>query len=314
MHVIVTGSQGFIGSHLVSALLDRGDEVIVIDALTYAGDPEANRTRSGFRLIRADLCSFGLSGFKVDTVFHLAAESHVDRSIEGDALKFVRTNVLGTTRVLETLGKAKLIHVSTDEVTGDRWKREDANENSRIEASSPYSASKAAAELLVQSFSRTYAIPAVVVRPCNVYGPRQHSEKFIPRAITYGLAGKPIPIYGDGQQHRQWMYVTDCVRGLIAASERGKLGQCYCLSTFGSRTNIEIAERVAYKTKTSIERVRDRPGHDMRYAQSAALAQRELGWEARVPFEQGLEQTLTWYMGEEGRSWTQSAIARGGRW
>lgn len=317
MKALVTGSQGFIGRHLVSTLLDRDHRVWGLDALTYAGDEQANYARPGFDLIRSNACELAtLSGaIRPDVIFHLAAESHVDRSIEGAAHDFVSTNVLGTLAALHLARreKARFVHVSTDEVTGDRWKRSDADEDTPIETSSPYSASKAAAELLVRAYVRTYALNAVIVRPCNVYGPYQHPEKLIPRACTYALAGRSIPIYGDGQQERQWLHVEDCVRGIIAALS-GKTGECYCLTTHGTRTNREVVDRIAYQLKADVERVQDRPGHDRRYAQNGSKARRQLDWIPQVQFDAGLRATIEWYACAEGRAWAQKMIARGGRW
>lgn len=323
MRFIVTGSQGFIGGHLVTSLLEQGHTVIGIDNLTYAANPERNIIHSNFSLVRADVSEFdqalvGQIGH-VDALFHLAAESHVDNSIEGSDALFVKTNVMGTLGMLHLARKlqCRFIYMSTDEVTGDVVAGR-STEASPIRPSSPYSASKAAGELLALAYHRTFGLDVVVVRPANCYGPFQHPEKLIPRAITYILSDKPIPIYGNGTQKRDWLHVYDCVRGIIAAGQKGKSGNVYCLSAMDLQKNIDVAEIICKRLKVDaaveggIQYVPDRPGHDICYAQNPIKANLMLGWTAKVTFIQGLQDTISWYV--ENSAWWKIMINRGGRW
>jgi dTDP-glucose 4,6-dehydratase len=321
--VLVTGGAGFIGSALVRHLLDETSSgVTVLDALTYAANPTnldgldaAHGAR--FRFLRGDVCApddvaRALEG--VEAVIHLAAETHVDRSIADDAV-VLRTNVLGTRTVLaraRAAGVGRVVHVSTDEVYGtlprtavrldDAGRVDevegDFSEDAPLRPRSPYAASKAAGDWLAQAHHTTHGQDVVIVRPCNVYGPRQHPEKLIPLMVLRALAGAPLPVYGDGLQVRDWVHVTDVCRGLLAALRRGRPGRVYNLGAGQVHTNLEVVRAVLERTGADpglIRHVPDRPGHDFGYALDVDRARRELGWTASVPFARGLPDTVAWY-------------------
>ncbi|MBI3178201.1 MAG: dTDP-glucose 4,6-dehydratase [Deltaproteobacteria bacterium] len=323
MRWLVTGGAGFIGSHLVRSALAHGwaDQVVVLDALTYAGNLEnltAVEEHPGFRFVRGDVAepSAVAAAFKdgVDAVFHLAAESHVDRSIEA-AAPFVRTNVLGT-QVLVDLARAagvrRFVQVSTDEVYGtlalDSGER--FTEASPLKPSSPYAASKAAADHLVLAQHRTFGFDAVVTRASNNYGPYQFPEKFIPLCVTHALESKPLPLYGDGRHVRDWLHVDAHVRGLHSAFLRGRAGEIYNLGGECERANVDVARAICAVCGVGVERieqVRDRPGHDRRYALAIDKARGELGFDPGPPIESRLSELVTWYRNE--RAWWERVKA-----
>lgn len=311
----MTGGAGFIGSNLIRLLLaEREDvEVVDLDLLTYAGNPAnlADVDPDRHRLVHGDVCdpavvASALEG--VDAVMHLAAETHVDRSIQSGA-PFVRTNVLGTQTLLAAALEAKVprfLHCSTDEVYGELpWQDPDApgprerfTEDTPIQPRSPYSASKAASDHLALAYHRTYGLDVVVTRCSNNYGPYQFPEKLIPLCVTHALEGLPLPVYGDGLNVRDWIHVEDHCRGMIAALERGAAGRVYNFGGDAERTNLQVVRRILAATgrgEDSIRFVKDRPGHDRRYAVDSARARRELGWVPRVAFERGLDETVAWY-------------------
>jgi dTDP-glucose 4,6-dehydratase len=319
--LLVTGGAGFIGSHFVDHALASGVErLVVLDALTYAGrrDHLAAAARDArFAFVHGDVCDaalvarlFGEHDF--DAVAHLAAESHVDRSI-ADGAPFVRTNVAGTFTLLDAARAAwsenparLFLHVSTDEVYGSLGPAGRFTEASPYAPSSPYAASKAAADHLARAWHRTYGLPVVVTHGSNNYGPRQLAEKLVPRAIAAALAGEPIPVYGDGRQVRDWLFVEDHVRGLWLALVRGAPGETYDLGGGTELENRETVARVADAVDDSLGRPRtsrrlvtpvaDRPGHDFRYALDASKARATLGWTPAVPFDEGLARTVRWYV------------------
>lgn len=337
--VLVTGGAGFIGSTLVRRLLDRsGTAVLNYDALTYAGlrasiselDAEP---RYGF--VRGDVTDAkalgsAIQAFGPDTLVHLAAESHVDRSIAAPEA-FVRTNVEGTATVLrvwreyvEGLGLTEtdeplLVHVSTDEVYGSLPAGEAAVEGDLYRPSSPYSATKAAADHLVHAYRRTYGQKSILACPTNNYGPRQFPEKLIPLVTLRAAAGKPIPLYGDGLQVRDWLNVEDCVAGLLAIAERGRVGETYHLGAaspgdteWSNRRVVEaISDAVdefqprAESRRELIESVTDRLGHDRRYALDSSKARSELGWQPTRDLAEGLRETVRWYL--ENPEWVAVA-------
>lgn len=322
MRVAVTGSQGFLGWHVVEALLARGDSVVGLDALTYAGDPAAHAGHPRFELIRGDLAQMTASAIVqlgiVDAIVHLAAESHVDNSLVGPWTA-VRTNVLGTLATLELARSlaVPIVAMSTDEVTGDvPADGLPTDECSYIKASSPYSASKAGAELLALAYHRSYGVDVRVVRSTNLFGPRQHPEKLIPRAITYALDGRKFPVFGDGLQRRDWLYVEDGARGVVAALDRGAAGRVYCLGSRWELTNRNVLSHVRHCLPTGIKLeldfVTDRQGHDTRYATNPSRAEHELGWYATWKFGPAVDETVNWYATHE--EWWRGAVARGGRW
>jgi dTDP-glucose 4,6-dehydratase len=331
MRVFVTGGAGFIGSavcrHLV---LDLGLDVIAIDKLTYAGclgSLATVRDHPRFRLEQVDICDAqGLAHlfevYEPGGVLHLAAETHVDRSISG-ARVFVDTNVVGTFNLLEAArgylagaGKAlaehfRLVHVSTDEVFGSLGSDGFFTESTAYDPSSPYSATKAASDHLARAWHRTYDLPVVVSNCSNNYGPCQFPEKLIPLMILAALEGRPLPVYGDGAQVRDWLYVEDHARALALMLERGRPGETYNVGGRNERRNIAVVSQicalmdrlhpVGRPHERLITHVDDRPGHDLRYAIDAAKLETELGWRARETFETGLEQTVAWYL--DHRDW-----------
>ena len=314
--ILVTGGAGFIGSNLVRMLLSERDdvEVVNLDSLTYAGnlanlsDIERNPR---YTFIKGDVCDpdavrGALEG--ASAVMHLAAETHVDRSIQGGA-PFVRTNVLGTHTLLAAAleaGVGRFLHCSTDEVYGELpWRdpaapgdRKRFTEDTPLEPRSPYSASKAGSDHLALAFHRTFGLDVVVTRCSNNYGAYQFPEKLIPLCVTNALDDHPLPIYGDGLNVRDWIHVDDHCRGMLSALEGGGAGRVYNFGGDAERTNLQVVGRILAalgKGEEAIEFVRDRPGHDRRYAVDSSRAQAELGWSPRVSFEEGLDGTVAWY-------------------
>ena len=329
MRIIVTGGAGFIGSALVRYLIEETEhEVLVFDKLTYAGtltslETVAASPRYGF--VEADICDRSavdeaMAGFRPDRIYHLAAESHVDRSITG-AGAFVTTNVIGTFTLLESArhywngleGAAKrdfrFLHVSTDEVYGSLGAEGLFTETTPYDPSSPYSASKAASDHLAIAWRRTYGLPTIVSNCSNNYGPHHFPEKLIPLVILNALHGKPLPVYGDGSNIRDWLFVEDHARALHLIASQGHLGETYNVGGRNERTNIEVVrticailDRLAPKSHPHadlITFVTDRPGHDARYAIDATKLETELGWRARETFETGIEKTVAWYLANE---------------
>src|SRR6516165_393630 len=322
MNVLVTGGCGFIGSNLVRHLrIERPDWTVVnLDLLTYAGNLENLReleTDARHAFVRGDIgdrefVESMLEQHRIDAVLHLAAESHVDRSILGPEL-FVRTNVLGTQVLLEACYRKKVrrfVMVSTDEVYGSLGPTGAFTETSPIQPSSPYSASKAAADLLALAFHHTFGLDVVVTRCSNNYGPYQFPEKLIPLMVVNALHDEPLPVYGDGGNVRDWLHVEDHCRALLAILERGRAGEVYNIGGGAEMRNIDIVKLVLgllNKSEKLIRFVKDRPGHDRRYAIDASKAKAELGWSPAHTFQQGLEETVRWYV--DNRSWWQNVIS-----
>ena len=302
MRVLVTGGAGFIGSRFAERLLDAGDDVVVLDKLTYAG-VEANvpggaEFHRGDVAVRADVDAVGL----VDAIVNFAAETHVDRSILGPR-DFARTDVLGALVLVEVAVASgiRLVQVSTDEVYGDV--DEPVNEDAPLRPSSPYSASKAGGDLQVLAAARTFGANACVTRGSNTYGPRQFPEKLIPLFTTNALDGEPLPLYGDGRQLRDWLHVDDHCAGVELVLREGRPGEVYNLGAGEEHENVEIARRILELTgadESLLRHVDDRPGHDRRYALDAARA-RALGWTPRRRFDDGLAETVGWY--RDNRAW-----------
>ena len=313
MRYLIVGGAGFMGSNFVRYLLEKyGDsEVTVYDKLTYAGRlenlhdvMEDNR----FRFIKGDICdeeslTETIRDFEPDVIINYAAETHVDRSINEPA-SFIKTNIIGVFTLLEAsrrLEVPRIVHISTDEVYGDMWGKEPASEDSPFRPSSPYSASKASGDLLCQSYWRTYRLPVIIVRPSNNYGPYQYPEKLIPRIIIRALHDKPIPIYGKGDQVRDWLFVNDFSEALDLVVNKGMEGEAYNIPGFNERRNMEVAETILEimgKPPSLIMNIEDRPGHDRRYAMKGdkILA---LGWRPRTPWIKGLRRTVEWYLANE---------------
>ena len=322
VNVLVTGGAGFIGSNLVRLLLAErpGWRVVNLDQLTYAGNAENLADLSDhprYRFVKGDICDGPLvaellKGEAIEAVMHLAAESHVDRSILAPAV-FIDTNVRGTQVLLEAVRQLpvkRFLHVSTDEVYGSLGPTGLFTEETPIAPSSPYSASKAASDLLALAYGHTFGLPVVVTRCSNNYGPYQFPEKLIPLMIANALRDLPLPVYGDGQNVRDWIHVEDHCRGLLAALERGRPGQVYNFGASSERRNLEIVHAVLEllgKPLALVQFVKDRPGHDRRYAIDSTRARRELGWAPRHRFEEALASTVRWY--QEQRPWWERIIS-----
>jgi dTDP-glucose 4,6-dehydratase len=308
MKLLVCGGAGFIGSMFVRVRLDVGDEIVVLDKLTYAGRRE-NLDGLDVRFVHGaieDPAAVADAIAGCEALVNFAAETHVDRSIsEPDA--FVRTHAVGTWTLLEAAREHKLryVQVSTDEVYGS-IEQGTFTESSPLNPSSPYSATKAGADLLVASYVDTYGLQALICRGSNNYGPRQYPEKLIPLMILNALHGDALPVYGDGMQVRNWLYVEDFARGIGAALEHGVAGEAYNVGGPDECPNIEVVKRIVAQTgadESIIEYVTDRPGHDRRYSLSSDKI-RALGWEPRMHFEQGLAETVAWY--RDNAPWWES--------
>ena len=327
--LLVTGGAGFIGSNFVrSTIAATGEPIVNLDKLTYAGNLrnlDALRDDARHIFVQGDICDRPLvrsllQKHKPRAIVHLAAESHVDRSIAG-AAAFVQTNVVGTLSLLEEAracsDKIRFVHVSTDEVYGSLGPADPAfTEETPYAPNSPYAASKAASDHLVRAFHHTYGLETVTTNCSNNYGPYQYPEKLIPVIIGSALAGKPLPVYGDGRNVRDWLYVLDHCEALRLALERGRPGETYNIGGNAERANIDLVKticglldkalpRKAGKYAELITFVKDRPGHDRRYAIDASKIARELGWRPREDFDSGLEKTVRWYA--ENRAWARAA-------
>ncbi len=318
MKFLVTGGAGFIGSAFIRLLMsdpDRSRRVVNLDKLTYAGNLENLATiasDSRYRFVHGDICDAALVNAlvaeeKPDVIVNFAAESHVDRSILSPAPVF-ETNLRGTFTLLEaarTHQTPRYVQISTDEVYGSIDPPHDADENYPLRASSPYSASKAGADLLALSYFVTYKMPVSVTRASNNYGPYHFPEKLIPLMISNALEDKPLPIYGDGQQIRDWLYVDDHARAILAVIEQGRAGEIYNIGGSRALPNLDVVRKILAavgKPESLMQTVKDRPGHDRRYALSSEKLMRETGWKAQVPFEDGLRATIEWY--QSNAAWT----------
>jgi dTDP-glucose 4,6-dehydratase len=329
MRIVVTGGAGFIGSALVRHLVSEiGAEVLNIDKLTYAGNVASLTSvegNSSYQFMRADICDRArmqeaFASFQPDMIMHLAAESHVDRSISG-AGDFIQTNIVGTFSLLDAArhyweglseqrkGAFRFLHVSTDEVYGSLGDDGLFEEVTPYDPSSPYSASKAASDHLAIAWHRTYGLPVVVSNCSNNYGPYHFPEKLIPLVILNALEGKPLPIYGQGTNVRDWLYVEDHAKALFSIASRGRPGEKYNVGGRNERRNIDVVQRIcaildgAFPDKDPhanlITNVTDRPGHDARYAIDATKLETELGWKAEENFDSGIEKTVHWYLENE---------------
>ncbi|CEK10255.1 dTDP-glucose 4,6-dehydratase [Legionella hackeliae] len=332
MKILITGGAGFIGSALIRYLITNTEHVVLnIDKLTYAGNLESLQTVSNhprYSFAQADICNIHaihhlVNKFQPDAIMHLAAESHVDRSIDS-AADFIQTNIVGTYSLLEVARAywAKLPvseqqtfrfhHISTDEVYGDLGYTDDFfTEETPYSPSSPYSASKASSDHLVRAWHRTYKLPVLITNCSNNYGPYQFPEKLIPLMILKALSGERLPVYGDGSQIRDWLYVDDHVRALYCVLTKGRVGETYNIGGNNEKTNLEVVTTICDILQTSIPAnqlgikqfhelityVKDRPGHDHRYAIDARKIKEELGWIPAKNFMQGLQETIEWYLG-----------------
>jgi len=314
MKILVTGGAGFIGSNFIHYWLSKypDDEIINLDKLTYAGNLLSLKDiadKPNYKFIKSDILNFDLIKEltkNIDLIVHFAAETHVDRSIEGP-FEFVRTNVEGTTVLLEAArqnGNIRFHHVSTDEVFGslDLDSEEKFFEATPYDPRSPYSASKAGADHMVRAYYETHKLPITISNCSNNYGPFEHPEKLIPLVITRALNNEKIPVYGDGENIRDWIFVSDHCRGIDLIIKKGEIGQTYLLGGNGERANIDVVENILdilEKPDSLITFVPDRKGHDRRYAIDFSKAKGELGFEPEKPFEQRLEETVKWYKENE---------------
>lgn len=340
IRILVTGGAGFIGSAVVRHIIQHTDDhVLNLDKLTYAGNTESLAPISAnprYRFEQADICDRTeldriLADFRPQAVMHLAAESHVDRSIEGPAA-FIETNIVGTYTLLqavraywEALEAAekqafRFHHISTDEVYGDLEGPEDLfTETTPYAPSSPYSASKASSDHLVRAWRRTYGLPCMVTNCSNNYGPYHFPEKLIPHIILKAIHGEPLPVYGDGRQIRDWLFVEDHARALYKVLREGEVGETYNIGGHNEKQNIDVVKAICALLdelhpqspvtphKKLITFVKDRPGHDLRYAIDASKIERELGWVPEESFESGLRKTVVWYL--ENRQWWQRVLS-----
>jgi dTDP-glucose 4,6-dehydratase len=331
MRILVTGGAGFIGSALCRYLVgEKGISVLNVDKLTYAANLNSLNSiadRPNYQFVKADICDrvamdAAFADFQPEGVIHLAAESHVDRSITG-AGEFIQTNVVGTFTLLEAAraywmgldsvrrDAFKFLHVSTDEVYGSLGPEGLFEEETAYDPSSPYSASKAASDHLILAWQRTYGFPGLISNCSNNYGPFQFPEKLIPLMVLNALHGLPLPVYGDGSNIRDWLYVDDHARALLLILERGRVGEKYNVGGRNERSNLDVVNRICGvldhrsakgKPHTSlVTYVQDRPGHDHRYAIDATKLEAELGWRAQEDFESGIEKTIDWYLAN--RAW-----------
>lgn len=342
LRILITGGAGFIGSALIRHLINNTEHQLAnIDSLTYAGNLESLSSitdSSRYTFYRSNISSSSdmdevFNAFKPDLVMHLAAESHVDRSIDGPA-EFIQTNVVGTYVLLEAArsywntlepdakSAFRFHHISTDEVYGDLEGTDDLfTETTSYAPSSPYSASKASSDHLVRAWQRTYGLPTLITNCSNNYGPFHFPEKLIPHVILNALAGKPLPVYGDGSQIRDWLYVEDHARALVEVVTRGKVGETYNIGGHNEKRNLEVVqtlcdllEELAPEKPAGIGHyrdlitfVKDRPGHDRRYAIDASKIQAELGWVPEETFESGIRKTVQWYL--DNRQWWERVLS-----
>lgn len=330
--LLITGGAGFIGSNFLRLLLkERGDDVFIInvDALTYAGNKKSIESfdkLTNYRFVQADINDQALivsllRENQIQAIINFAAESHVDRSIDS-AAEFIRTNIAGTHSLLEAARLCaieKFIQISTDEVYGSLGATDFFTESSPLHPNNPYSASKASADLLALSYQRTHGLPVTITRSSNNYGAYQFPEKLIPLMITNALQQKPLPVYGDGRNVRDWIFVEDNCRAIEMVLQKGKPGEVYNIGSGNESTNLELVrllctlvdEKCGHSASDSTHKlitfVRDRPGHDLRYATDAGRIRHEMGWQPQITFAEGIRQTVDWYI--ENKSWWQQILS-----
>lgn len=317
MKLLVTGGAGFIGSNFIHYMLSEYPDVQIVnfDALTYAGNLEnltAVEKNPRYRFVKGDICAEAdvAGAFKArafDAVVHFAAESHVDRSLHLGPEAFIRTNILGTQRLLDAAraaGTRRFVHVSTDEVYGSLGAEGRFTETSPIQPNNPYAATKAGSDFMVRAAHNSHGLDAVITRCSNNFGPYQFPEKLIPLMIANALENKPLPVYGDGRQVRDWIYVLDHCRGVDCVLRRGKAGEVYNIGGMHDIPNLEVVRlllKLLDKPDSLIKHIADRPGHDRRYAIDSAKIEKELGWRRQFDFESALKATVDWYL--QNRNW-----------
>ena len=317
MKLLVTGGAGFIGSEFVRQAVERGFDTAVVDKLTYAGDLERLKSvEDKIRFYKADITNREFMEYifkteKPDVIVHWAAESHVDRSIL-DASPFIDANVKGT-QVLLDLSKENdiglFVNIATDEVYGELGEEGQFYEDTPLVPNSPYSASKASADMLGRAYYRTYGLPVITVRPSNNYGWWQYPEKLIPVVIIKALNNEPIPVYGTGENIREWLFVSDCAEAVFEIIQKGKIGEIYNVGSGQEKRNIDVVRAILNilgKSEDLIEFVKDRPGHDFRYSLNTEKIKKEIGWQAKVKFEEGVEKTVRWYL--DNMDWVERKL------
>ena len=309
--ILVTGGAGFIGSAFVRELIQKNYLPLVVDKLTYAGDlRRIEKVKGKYKFYKSSIFDRKaieniINNERVKCMVNFSAETHVDRSIQ-DSSPFIRTNILGTQILLDLAKKykfEKFIQISTDEVYGEISKGSFSG-HSPLSPSSPYAASKASADLLIKAYMKTFGFPAIIVRPCNNYGPWQYPEKFIPLSIFKVLRDEKIPVYGNGRNIREWLYVEDCAEGILQILEQGEIGAIYNLGSGEEKENIVVAEMILKalgKDDKMIQFVNDRPGHDLRYSLNSEKIHKQGIWKAKTPFIKGLEMTIKWCI--ENKAW-----------
>jgi dTDP-glucose 4,6-dehydratase len=307
MKLLITGGAGFIGSEFVRQAVKNLFETVVVDKLTYAGDLERlKEVEDKIKFYKTDINNQEFLDYifqkeKPDVVVHFAAESHVDRSILDPSI-FIETNVKGTQILLDISKKYNIklfINIATDEVYGELGENGQFYEDTPLIPNSPYSVSKASADMLGRAYYRTYGLPVITVRPSNNYGYWQYPEKLIPVVIIKALNNQPIPVYGKGENIREWLFVSDCAQAVFEIIQKGKVGEIYNVGSGQERRNIEVVKSILdilNKPYDLITFVKDRPGHDYRYSLNTEKIQREIGWKAKITFEEGIEKTVKWYL------------------
>lgn len=317
MKLLVTGGAGFIGSEFVRQAVKKGIETVVVDKLTYAGDFERlSQVKNQVKFYKADIVNKEFIEYifkkeKPNVVVHWAAESHVDRSIL-DASPFIETNVKGTQVLLDVAKENNVnlfVNIATDEVYGELGKEGQFYEDTPLNPNSPYSVSKASADMFGRAYHRTYGLPVITVRPSNNYGYWQYPEKLIPVVILKALNEEPIPVYGTGENIREWLFVSDCADAVFKIIDKGKIGDIYNVGSGEERKNIDVVKTILNilgKSEDLIVFVKDRPGHDFRYSLNTDKIENEIGWKSKIKFEEGIEKTVKWYL--ENMDWVERKL------
>ena len=317
MKLVITGACGFIGSHFARKAVAAGHQVVVVDCLTYAGDMlRLSEIESEIKFFQANICDAAqidsiFASEKPDAVVHWAAETHVDRSIL-DSSPFLNTNVIGTQVLLDAAkkyGVDRFINIATDEVYGELGETGQFFETTPLSPNSPYSVSKTSADMLGNAYYRTFGLPVITVRPSNNYGPFQYPEKLVPVVFLKSMYYEQIPVYGKGENVREWLYVEDCADAVMAILEKGRIGEIYNVGSSFEMKNIDVVKsilKIMDRRESLIEFVKDRPGHDFRYSLNTDKINNELGWKAKIDFETGIERTISWYM--NNKTWAETKL------